>query len=267
MPVSPQSAAIAATVGANVTLSVLFILVWPSVNLRVASSNGIIPVVMIAFAWVLMRHAPPRMLALARLMAAVALLMSALAFVRAMIALAGPPIETPLGFSLINVLVYFGAAMGQLAVGLSCYVMLMTRRTVALQALTTTDPLTGAVNRRGLDVVIARVEHDFLRHGTPYSLIVADLDHFKRVNDAYGHAAGDAVLKRFASLCRDDLRGDSVLARVGGGGVAESNTSPAITKASVCVSRIVRRRKSRKRRCSSVRSRSPSALPRCQSAV
>lgn len=200
----------------HVILSVLFIFVWPSVNFRVASSNGIAPILMVTLAWVLASFAPPRMMPPARLCAAVALLLSALALARAGMALTSPPMDSPIGFTLINVLVYFGAAMGQLTVGLCLYFMLTVQRTAALEALTTTDPLTLAVNRRGLDVMIARVEHDFHRHGTPYALIAADLDHFKRVNDAHGHVAGDVVLKRFVEVCRTNLRGDSVFARLGG---------------------------------------------------
>ena len=201
---------------ANLVLSALFILVWPSVNWRVVSSNSIIPMLMLTCAWVLARCAPPRMLAPARLSAAVGVLLSALVLTRAGLALAAPPMASPIGFSLINVLVYFAAAMGQLTVGVCLYFMLMSRRTAALEALTATDPLTGALNRRGLDVAIDRAEHDFHRYATMYAVIAADLDNFKHINDAHGHAAGDIVLKRFADLCREDLRGDSVLARLGG---------------------------------------------------
>ena len=207
---------VAAAIGANASLSVVFLLVWPSVNLRIAISNGILPVILAALAWVMLRHAPPRMIAPARLTAAVALLMAALLLVRAVLALASPPMETALNFSLINVLVYFGAAKGQLAIGLGCYFMLMIRRTAALEALTTTDPLTGALNRRGLDLAVMRVEHDFHRHATQFAVIAMDLDHFKRVNDTHGHAAGDVVLRRLAAECAGNLRGDSVIARIGG---------------------------------------------------
>ena len=79
-----------------------------------------------------------------------------------------------------------------------------------------TDPLTGLLNRRGfdeaLDLELARAE----RSSAACSLILCDLDHFKRVNDAYGHPEGDRVLVRFAELlARAKRRIDSV-ARVGG---------------------------------------------------
>lgn len=82
------------------------------------------------------------------------------------------------------------------------------------QALT--DPLTGLGNRRYLEgqaaMEIARAE----RSGAPLSLIAIDLDHFKRVNDTYGHDVGDVVLQAFAKLARQVLRDGDVLCRMGG---------------------------------------------------
>ncbi|WP_299315725.1 diguanylate cyclase [uncultured Halomonas sp.] len=82
------------------------------------------------------------------------------------------------------------------------------------QALT--DPLTGLGNRRALEdqaaMEIARAE----RSGAPLSLIAVDLDHFKRINDTYGHDVGDVVLQAFAKLARQVLRDGDVLCRMGG---------------------------------------------------
>ena len=207
---------VAAGVAGNAVLSVLFILVWPNVNLRIVTSNVLVAVMAAALAWLLLRHAPLRMAAPARLTAAVALLLGVLMLVRAGVALVSPPMETALNFSAINVLVYFAAAMGQLAIGLGCHFMLMIRRNAVLEALSTTDPLTGALNRRGLEVAVTRVEHDYHRHATQFAVIALDLDHFKRVNDSYGHPAGDVVLRSLASECASNVRGDSVVARIGG---------------------------------------------------
>lgn len=82
------------------------------------------------------------------------------------------------------------------------------------QALT--DPLTGLGNRRALEdqaaMEIARAE----RSGAPLSLVAIDLDHFKRINDTYGHDVGDLVLQAFAELARELLRDGDVLCRIGG---------------------------------------------------
>jgi diguanylate cyclase (GGDEF)-like protein len=85
-----------------------------------------------------------------------------------------------------------------------------------LDALAHTDGLTGVVNRRGLDemlpVEIARAE----RLGYPFTLVMMDLDYFKRFNDRRGHAAGDALLRGAAQAWRGQLRPTDVLARYGG---------------------------------------------------
>jgi diguanylate cyclase (GGDEF)-like protein/PAS domain S-box-containing protein len=85
-----------------------------------------------------------------------------------------------------------------------------------LRRLLTTDNLTGASNRaRFFDM--AEIEIARCRVAArPISAIMLDVDHFKQVNDCFGHAAGDALLRRLVELCRAELRGRDVLARMGG---------------------------------------------------
>lgn len=61
-----------------------------------------------------------------------------------------------------------------------------------------------------------REEEHFLRYRRPISLLILDVDHFKRINDTFGHPAGDAVLKALASLLRSTVRGADLVARLGG---------------------------------------------------
>ena len=85
-----------------------------------------------------------------------------------------------------------------------------------VRRLLTTDYLTGAANR-GHFFELAEIE--LARHqqqGLPIAALMLDLDHFKTINDCFGHAAGDAVLQRFVEVCRARLRGRDVLARMGG---------------------------------------------------
>ena len=85
-----------------------------------------------------------------------------------------------------------------------------------LAALSTTDPLTGIPNRRALDEHLADELARARRYGTPLAVVMVDLDHFKRFNDKYGHAAGDSVLRHVAqTLDAEKRRGDTV-ARYGG---------------------------------------------------
>ncbi len=85
-----------------------------------------------------------------------------------------------------------------------------------LQEAVVTDPLTGLKNRRGLQAALLRAESAAERHGTPVSLIAADIDHFKRYNDAHGHPAGDTVLVAVATLIQRSQRPTDTAARVGG---------------------------------------------------
>jgi diguanylate cyclase (GGDEF)-like protein/PAS domain S-box-containing protein len=82
--------------------------------------------------------------------------------------------------------------------------------------MSTTDPLTGAHNRRffmeKLDEEVERGQ----RYGTPLSLFAIDIDHFKKVNDTYGHAVGDKVLQRCVDTCKQTLRASDAFGRLGG---------------------------------------------------
>ena len=84
-----------------------------------------------------------------------------------------------------------------------------------LQNLAATDSLTGLANRRYFLDEAARRIH-LIGPGKTLGLALIDLDHFKRINDLYGHAAGDEVLQKFAQLAKEKLRGDDLIARFGG---------------------------------------------------
>ena len=79
-----------------------------------------------------------------------------------------------------------------------------------------TDPLTGAFNRRHMDVTLAEVVERFRRTGAPASAMVIDIDHFKAINDRLGHAAGDEALKGLVELIRTRRRRLDMLFRQGG---------------------------------------------------
>ncbi|HYF95702.1 MAG TPA: response regulator [Symbiobacteriaceae bacterium] len=89
-------------------------------------------------------------------------------------------------------------------------------RTKLLQRLADTDPLTGVGNRRQFNRSLQHFLKLAERHKQPVSLGILDLDHFKRVNDAFGHTVGDAVLRRLGELLLRKFRGEDVVARWGG---------------------------------------------------
>jgi diguanylate cyclase (GGDEF)-like protein len=78
------------------------------------------------------------------------------------------------------------------------------------------DPLTDILNRRGLDRELVRSLAHVKRYGASAALVYVDLDGFKRVNDRYGHAAGDTALKAVAMVLARHIRESDVVARVGG---------------------------------------------------
>lgn len=85
-----------------------------------------------------------------------------------------------------------------------------------LSELATLDPLTGAGNRRLMQHDLEKAVAERRRSRRPATLIVLDLDHFKRINDTYGHEAGDRVLSEFVDVLRDALRTEDGLYRLGG---------------------------------------------------
>ncbi|WP_412478407.1 diguanylate cyclase [Azonexus sp. IMCC34839] len=82
--------------------------------------------------------------------------------------------------------------------------------------LATTDPLTGSMNRRSFVRTAAAALQMSRRNGKPLALIMLDADHFKKVNDTYGHAVGDLVLKKLSATALDSLRGTDSFGRFGG---------------------------------------------------
>ena len=94
--------------------------------------------------------------------------------------------------------------------------LITSRQREQLLVLATKDPLTGAGNRRGLDAKVGEVVNSFKRTGTLSSLVLLDLDHFKKVNDIYGHAVGDQILKRITEIINLRIRVTDSLYRIGG---------------------------------------------------
>ena len=87
-------------------------------------------------------------------------------------------------------------------------------RQLRTQALT--DVLTGIANRNAIEKIADQALIRAARHGTPLSVLILDLDHFKSINDRYGHPAGDAVLRAATTVWRTQLRDYDEIGRIGG---------------------------------------------------
>lgn len=107
-----------------------------------------------------------------------------------------------------------------------------------IRLLATQDELTGLANRRHLLALLKVEQTRQQRTGQPLSLVLIDLDHFKRVNDAYGHLAGDVVLKGFADAACSTLRGSDVLSRWGGEEFLLMLPDTGLDEAERCVDRM-----------------------------
>jgi len=119
----------------------------------------------------------------------------------------------------VGLAVQVGVSAGMLNAG-ALGVFILRRRVqrllAATQALSHLDPLTGLFNRRFLVAQAPRMWRQARRDGTRVAAMMLDLDHFKRLNDAHGHAAGDAVLRSVAAALAATVRPTDVLARTGG---------------------------------------------------
>jgi len=96
------------------------------------------------------------------------------------------------------------------------YILSQKRAEHALELLATTDPLTRISNRNKLNIILEKSMHLSQRYNLPLSVIFFDIDHFKKINDEYGHDSGDTVLTGIARLISTHIRSSDIFARWGG---------------------------------------------------
>ncbi len=89
-------------------------------------------------------------------------------------------------------------------------------KNLLLEELALTDALTRLPNRRAIETWATRQLSGAARHGFPFWVVMIDLDHFKHVNDAHGHDAGDMVLRKFAEILKSNTRLSDISGRIGG---------------------------------------------------
>ena len=117
------------------------------------------------------------------------------------------------------------------------------RAMASSQLQATTDPLTGLLNRRSLEEELTRMRTD----GEDYAVAFLDLDHFKQINDTFGHETGDRALRSFARLLRRAVRDGDLVCRYGGEefvaifpGVAASAAQPIVERLALDLSEAVK---------------------------
>ena len=107
-----------------------------------------------------------------------------------------------------------------------------------LKRLAATDKLTGAYNRTKCHEILEREIERVKRHNQPLSIIIFDIDHFKEVNDRYGHSAGDYVLKTIADIVRESIRKIDYFVRWGGEEFMIISSETNLNEASALAERI-----------------------------
>lgn len=122
----------------------------------------------------------------------------------------------PVPYTLIDRILFLEVVLLLFITALCTVILVAERLQKELTYQARTDPLTGTLNRRGYQELAERELLKASRSGRPFAVLVADIDHFKRLNDTYGHAAGDMVLQYFCALLNRVLRQTDILARLGG---------------------------------------------------
>jgi diguanylate cyclase (GGDEF)-like protein len=118
--------------------------------------------------------------------------------------------------TLLNVAVALLYLLAIALLHLAMAAMVVLRLMASLRSLSIRDPLTGLLNRAEWLRLLGEQHRWLGRFGDPFSVLLVDIDHFKRVNDTWGHAAGDAVLVATAQLLLGSVRSMDVVARLGG---------------------------------------------------
>ena len=116
------------------------------------------------------------------------------------------------------------------------------RMEMALKKLSETDPLTEIINRRKIFDIAEKELIKSVRYNLPFSLIMVDIDHFKKINDRMGHLYGDQILRNVAQICRSTIRDVDDVGRIGGDEflitLPNTSVSGALQLAQKLVSRI-----------------------------
>lgn len=197
-------------------LLVYNVYVVPSVAMRVMWISLYIAVLAGQCAWVLLRG-PARDLFLAQWMTALPFMVAGLYFLfRALWATNETSLTNFMQAGTVHQLAFIAV---DVLIITSCFGVLWmsgARLETELRDQARIDPLTRLYNRRALEEIAAREVSRSRRHGLPLSVIVVDIDHFKSVNDTYGHQTGDVVLAAVADVLVANVRAQDVVVRNGG---------------------------------------------------
>lgn len=189
-----------------------------SIPMRVFSTTLFSAAFCAALAWMLVRHLPAgRPTYPYRVTAAIALIFGACQLARGIYFLTLDTASSPTMFATAgSVLLLVVAAAIMPILSMSAMLMVHSELLADARDAANQDFLTGAFSRQGFEALARRYVDRLQMQARPLSLLILDLDHFKRINDTLGHAAGDAVLRAFVQMAQAQLRPTDVLGRIGG---------------------------------------------------
>ena len=141
---------------------------------------------------------------------------AAVFLIRALVAQDSPELIDPLNPNGVAAFMLFWLLCSMIAITLGMVLMTAERLQTDLDYQANHDPLTGALNRRSCGVLYEKAIAQARRHSLPLSVLMIDLDEFKKVNDYLGHELGDKVLCRLVSVAHATLREDDIFCRFGG---------------------------------------------------
>lgn len=207
---------------AGVTAVGVAVIYWryavDSIPMRVFSTTLFSGAFCTALVWMLLRHSPAgRSTYPYRVTAIIAFVFGVCQLVRGVYFLTLHAASNPSMFATAGSVLLLVVAAAIMPI-LSMSAMLMVHDALLADArdAANRDFLTGALSRQGFEALARRHVGRVLRHARPLALLILDLDHFKRINDTLGHAAGDAVLRAFVQMAQAQLRPTDVLGRIGG---------------------------------------------------
>lgn len=194
-----------------------FLVLWPDLGVRLQVFSVFTLLVDGWIAWLLLRHAAVQQRTSCRLAAVVFLAEAALYAVRLFLPVAPDAGEDIMRTGTPMFVTYIAGVMLELARCFAMVLLLVERMLVDLRRAARTDGLTGLLNRSAV-LADGQVQLQRLRRqGRPLALLLIDVDHFKQINDRWGHLAGDEVLRHFAAVLQHGLQGrDTLLGRYGG---------------------------------------------------
>jgi diguanylate cyclase (GGDEF)-like protein len=188
--------------------------VYPSYHARLVVATSLATCLFLSQTRLLWTHATPTFAP--RLCIAVSVLMALVQIMRLVTSFTLPLGENIFEISPQNVIYLVSFSLGVLLYAVGMVLMASERLRTELEQLATRDSLTNALNRRQMNELFSAELERCHRHERSMGLLLMDLDHFKNINDTYGHQAGDEILVNLVSRVKKLLRLPDLLARFGG---------------------------------------------------